>query len=48
MILKSLSPKGRQRLRNYTLGSGVSMVISLIFMHTMPAKSPKSWPGIIL
>ena len=40
-----LNPTGRQRARNYTLGSGISMVISLMFMHTMPAKSPKSWAG---
>ena len=40
-----LNPKGRQRARNYTLGSAISMVTSLMFMHTMPAKSPKSWPG---
>jgi hypothetical protein len=40
-----LNPKGRQRARNYTLGSAISMVISLMFMHTMPAKSPKSWAG---
>ena len=40
-----LNPKGRARIRNYTLGSGISMVMSLMFMHTMPAKSPKSWAG---
>ena len=40
-----LNPYGRQRARNYTLGSAISMVISLMFMHTMPAKSPKSWAG---
>lgn len=40
-----LNPTGRQRARNYTLGSAISMVISLMFMHTMPAKSPKSWAG---
>jgi hypothetical protein len=40
-----LNPRGRQRARNYTLGSAISMVISLMFMHTMPAKSPKSWAG---
>lgn len=40
-----LNPMGRQRARNYTLGSAISMVISLMFMHTMPAKSPKSWAG---
>lgn len=40
-----LNPKGRQRARNYTLGSAISMVVSLMFMHTMPAKSPKSWAG---
>jgi glutamate receptor ionotropic, NMDA 3A len=40
-----LNPKGRQRARNYTLGSAISTVISLMFMHTMPAKSPKSWAG---
>lgn len=42
-----LNPKGRQRARNYTLGSGISMIISLMFMHTMPFKSPKSWAGNI-
>ena len=40
-----LNPKGRQRARNFTLGSAISMVFSLIFMHTMPGKSPKSWSG---
>ncbi len=40
-----LNPRGRQRARNYTLGSGISMAISLMFNHTMPFKSPKSWAG---
>jgi ionotropic glutamate receptor NMDA 3A len=42
-----LNPRGRQRARNYTFGSAISMVISLMFMHTSPAKSPKSWAGNI-
>lgn len=40
-----LNPRGRQRARNYTLGSGINMVISLMFAHTMPFKAPKSWAG---
>ncbi len=40
-----LNPRGRMRARNYTLGSGISMAISLMFNHTMPFKSPKSWAG---
>jgi len=38
-----LNPKGRARTRNFTFGSAINVVFSLIFMHTTPAKSPKSW-----
>ena len=38
-----LNPKGRARSRNFTFGSAINVVFSLIFMHTTPAKSPKSW-----
>jgi hypothetical protein len=39
-----LNPLGRNRKRNYTLGSAISMVFSLMFMHTIPnTKPPKSW-----
>ena len=40
-----VSPNGRARARNYTLGSAITMVISLMCNHTMPIKSPKSWSG---
>jgi hypothetical protein len=38
-----LNPRGRARSRNFTFGSAINVVFSLIFMHTTPAKSPKSW-----
>ena len=43
-----LSPWGRRRKRNYTLGSGLTMVFSLWFGHTVSTKTPKSWPSKVL
>ncbi|XP_062571450.1 glutamate receptor ionotropic, NMDA 3A-like [Saccostrea cucullata] len=43
-----LNPWGRKRKQNYTLGSGMTMVYSLLFGHTVSTKSPKSWPSKVL
>ncbi|XP_029638855.1 glutamate receptor ionotropic, NMDA 3A-like [Octopus sinensis] len=43
-----LNPKGRKRERNYTLGSALTMVYSVLFGHIVRTKSPKSWPGKVL
>ena len=43
-----LSPWGRRRKKNYTLGSGLNMVFSLWFGHTVSTKTPKSWPSKVL
>lgn len=43
-----LNPWGRKRHRNYTLGSGMIMVYSVLFGHTVSTKSPKSWPSKVL
>ena len=43
-----LSPWGRRRKKNYTLGSGLTMVFSLWFGHTVSTKTPKSWPSKVL
>lgn len=43
-----LNPWGRNRHRNYTLGSGMVMVYSVLFGHTVSTKSPKSWPSKVL
>ena len=43
-----LNPWGRKRLKNYTLGSALVMVYSVLFGHTVSTKSPKSWPAKVL
>ncbi|GAB1608404.1 glutamate receptor ionotropic, NMDA 3A-like [Argonauta hians] len=43
-----LNPRGRKRERNYTLGSALTMVYSVLFGHIVRTKSPKSWPGKVL
>lgn len=43
-----LNPWGRKRLKNYTLGSALVMVYSVLFGHTVSTKSPKSWPAKLL
>lgn len=43
-----LNPWGRKRKQNYTLGSAMTMVYSLLFGHTVSTKSPKSWPSKVL
>lgn len=43
-----LNPWGRKRKQNYTIGSGMTMVYSLLFGHTVSTKSPKSWPSKVL
>lgn len=43
-----LNPWGRKRLKNYTLGSALVMVYSVLFGHTVSTKTPKSWPAKVL
>ncbi|KAK3089927.1 hypothetical protein FSP39_007693 [Pinctada imbricata] len=43
-----LNPWGRKRSKNYTLGSALVMVYSVLFGHTVSTKSPKSWPSKVL
>ncbi|XP_076089947.1 glutamate receptor ionotropic, NMDA 3A-like [Mytilus galloprovincialis] len=43
-----LNPWGRKRKQNYCLASGLTMVYSLLFGHTVKTKSPKSWPSKVL
>ena len=43
-----LNPWGRKRKSNYCLASGLTMVYSLLFGHTVKTKSPKSWPSKVL
>ena len=43
-----LNPWGRKRKQNYTLASGLTMVWSVIFGHTVKTKSPKSWPSKVM
>lgn len=43
-----LNPWGRKRKRNYTLGSGINMVYSVLFGHTISTKPPKCWPSKVL
>lgn len=43
-----LNPWGRKRKQNYTLASGVTMVYSILFGHTVKTKSPKAWPSKVM
>ncbi|KAL3868322.1 hypothetical protein ACJMK2_041139 [Sinanodonta woodiana] len=43
-----LNPKGRRTGSNYSLGSGISMVYSIWFRHSVKIKYPKSWPSKIV
>lgn len=43
-----LNPWGRKRKQNYTLASGLTMVYSVLFGHTVKTKSPKSWPSKVM
>lgn len=43
-----LNPWARKRAKNYTLGSGLTMVFSLWFGHTVATKPPKGWPSKVL
>ena len=43
-----LNPWARRRTKNYTLGSALVMVYSVLFGHTVSTKSPKSWPSKFL
>ncbi|KAL5022257.1 hypothetical protein ScPMuIL_001412 [Solemya velum] len=43
-----LNPWGRKRKANYSLASGLTMVYSVLFGHTVRTKSPKSWPGKVM
>ncbi|OWF44765.1 Glutamate receptor ionotropic, NMDA 3A [Mizuhopecten yessoensis] len=43
-----LNPWGRKRKQNYTLASGLTMVYSVLFGHTVRTKSPKSWPSKVM
>lgn len=43
-----LNPWGRKRNKNYSLASGLTMVFSVLFGHTVRTKSPKAWPSKFL
>ncbi|XP_055956273.1 glutamate receptor ionotropic, NMDA 3A-like [Patella vulgata] len=43
-----LNPWGRKRKSNYTLASGLTMVYSVLFGHTVKTKSPKAWPSKVM
>ncbi|KAL8581398.1 hypothetical protein ACOMHN_004283 [Nucella lapillus] len=43
-----LNPRGRQRSRQYGLGSGLLMVWVLVTGHTINVKAPKSWPSKVI
>ncbi|XP_071117888.1 glutamate receptor ionotropic, NMDA 3A-like isoform X1 [Haliotis cracherodii] len=43
-----LNPWGRKRKANYTLASGLTMVYSVLFGHTVKTKSPKAWPSKVM
>ncbi|XP_045160468.1 glutamate receptor ionotropic, NMDA 3A-like [Mercenaria mercenaria] len=43
-----LNPWGKKRKQNYTLASGMTMVYSVLFGHTVKTKSPKAWPSKVL
>ncbi|KAL4235673.1 Glutamate receptor ionotropic [Mactra antiquata] len=43
-----LNPWGKKRKQNYTLASGMTMVYSVLFGHTVKTKSPKAWPSKVM
>ncbi|GFR95048.1 glutamate receptor ionotropic, NMDA 3A [Elysia marginata] len=43
-----LNPWGRKRNKNYSLASGLTMVFSVLFGHTVKTKSPKAWPSKVM
>lgn len=43
-----LNPWGRKRKSNYTMASGLNMVYSVLFGHTVSTKSPKAWPSKVM
>ncbi|XP_059175762.1 glutamate receptor ionotropic, NMDA 3A-like [Physella acuta] len=43
-----LNPWGRKRTKNYSLASGLTMVFSVLFGHTVKTKSPKAWPSKVM
>ncbi|KAL3869096.1 hypothetical protein ACJMK2_041821, partial [Sinanodonta woodiana] len=43
-----LNPWGRKRKTNYCLASGLTMVYSVLFGHTVKTKPPKAWPSKVL
>ena len=43
-----LNPWGRKRNKNYSLASGLTMVFSILFGHTVKTKSPKAWPSKVM
>ncbi|GAB6031603.1 hypothetical protein CHUAL_009367 [Chamberlinius hualienensis] len=43
-----LNPWGRQRTKNFSLGSAFWMTWSLLFSHLVAFKAPKSWPNKVL
>ncbi|XP_076440488.1 glutamate receptor ionotropic, NMDA 3A-like isoform X2 [Babylonia areolata] len=43
-----LNPWGRKRKQNYSLASGLTMVFSVLFGHTVKTKSPKAWPSKVM
>ena len=43
-----LNPWGRKRKHNYSLASGLTMVFSVLFGHTVKTKSPKAWPSKVM
>ncbi|KAF2360784.1 Ionotropic glutamate receptor, partial [Trinorchestia longiramus] len=43
-----LNPWGRQRSKNFSLGSALWVVWGLLFSHLVAFKAPKSWPNKVL
>lgn len=43
-----LNPWGRQRTKNFSIGSAIWVVFSILFSHLYAFKAPKSWPSKVL
>ena len=43
-----LNPWGRQRTKNFSLGSALWVMWGLLFSHLVAFKAPKSWPNKVL
>ncbi|KAK7495078.1 hypothetical protein BaRGS_00013718 [Batillaria attramentaria] len=43
-----LNPRGRNRQKQYSLGSGLLMVWVLVTGHTINVKAPKGWPAKVI